>query len=191
VFDARMRTLTPLAQARDLVPPSERGGGLQVSLWRNTLGPRLNERVLTLEKDEMSLSAAVARDGSGAVFGTNFYIRYQRRDGRAWHTLVPSPAWAVNISGAGRLVVAGLGDGTVHWYDAETGNELLALFVDPASRHWVLSTPEGFFDHDQARPGQPDGRNLIGYRFNDPLAQVSRYVEISQLYPIFYRPDLV
>ncbi len=191
VFDVHLRTLSLSVSGTQLQRPREAAGGMEVTRWRNLAIPRVNGRGLALEPDERSLAAAVAPDGSGAAFGTNFYVRYVRRDGTSWHVLIPSPAWAVNVSGNGSRVVAGLGDGTVRWFDAATGNALLTLFVEPVHRHWVLSTPEGFFDHDNATPGQPDGRSLIGYRFNDPSAQVSRFVETGQLYPIYYRPDLV
>ena len=199
VFDARQRTLAPRSASPGLTLPSDHGPGQTLTSWRNSAGPRLNGKAVALEQDERSLSAAAAPDGSGTTLGTNFFVRFQRRDGQAWQTVAPAPAWAVNVSADGQWVLAGLGDGTVRWYDSASGRERLALFLAPATGsaedaaapHWVLSTPEGFFDHDQAAPGQADGRGLIGFRFNDPEAQVSRYVEVGQLYPLFYRPDLV
>lgn len=193
VFDVRSRTLTPAsqAQAQAMAAPSDLGGGLRASDWRNAPAPRLNNVRVALEKGEVSLAAAVSPAARGAAFGTNFHIRFQRPDGTGWRTLVTAPAWAVNVSGDGRLVIAGLGDGTVRWYDAATGAELLSLFLETATRHWVLSTAAGYFDHDEAGPGEADGRTLIGYRFDEPAAQASRFVEVGQLYPTFYRPDLV
>ena len=199
VFDARQRTLAPRSASPGLSLPSDHGPGLTLTSWRNSLGPKLNGKAVALEQDERSLSAAAVPDGTSAAFGTNFFVRFLRRDGRAWQTVAPAPAWAMNVSADGQWVLAGLGDGTVRWYDTATGRERLALFLAPprgpsgdaAAPHWVLSTPEGFFDHDQAAPDQADGRGLIGFSFNDPVAQVSRYVEVGQLYPLFYRPDLV
>jgi WD40 repeat protein len=191
VFDVRMRTLSQGRPTESLQRPRDAADGMMATQWRNTTTPRLNGRPVPLEPGEQSLSVAVASDGSAAVLGTSFYIRYVRKDGTAWQVLAPSPAWAVNVSDNGTRVVAGLSDGTVRWFDAENGNALLTLFLDPLQLHWVLSTPEGFFDHDNAPRGQSDGRNLIGYRFNDPSAQVSRFVDTGQLYPIYYRPDLV
>ena len=190
VFDVRARSLAA-AEVNGLATPSAVAGALRASNWRNTPAPRLNNRAVSLERDEMSLAVAVSKAGHGAAFGTNFYIRFQQPGGTGWRTPVAAPAWAVNVSGDGRLVVAGLGDGTARWYDAASGNEILALFLEPATRHWVLSTAEGFFDHDDAGPGESDGRTLIGYSFNDQAAQASRFVEVGQLYPVFYRPDLV
>jgi WD40 repeat protein len=191
VFDVAQRSLVAASQVTGLSPPAQANAGLQVTGWQNSQAPKLNGRPIGLEKDETSLAAAVAHDGSMAALGSNFFVRFLRRDGTSGQTPIPSPAWAVNVSADGALVIAGLGDGTIRWFSSADGNELLAMFLDPATQHWVLSTPEGFFDHDEAAPGQPDGRNLIGYRYNDPPAQISHFVENGQFYPVFYRPDLV
>ena len=189
LFDVAHRALLLPSQGPTMSRPIQVGLAVQITQWRNTKTPMLNGQPVTLEKDEESLSAATALNGSGAAIGTNFFVRYVRRDGSLWKASVPAPAWAVNVSPNGRLVIAGLGDGTVRWYDAATGNELLIFYLDPSSRQWVLSTPEGFFDHDQASPGRTDGRNLVGYRINE--GETSRFVEVGQFYPVYYRPDLV
>lgn len=195
LFDVRNRAIVELAQLGAAAPtlhqPVEQDGPMVASGWHNSAKPLLNNRPVRLETDERSLTVAASEAAGGAAFGTNFFLHLERADGREWHVVVPAPAYAVNISGDGRWVVAGLGDGTLRWYNAGTGVEVLDLFVAPATRHWVLSTPDGFFDHDDTVGGAADGRDLIGYSFNDPGGQVARFVEIGQLYPRFYRPDLV
>jgi hypothetical protein len=89
------------------------------------------------------------------------------------------------------VVVACFGDGTIHWYDAADGRELIALFIDPATERFVVWTPAGYFDHDHRTDGKPDGRTLIGYRMNEPSGHASDFVSIGQLYPTWFRPDLV
>ena len=64
----------------------------------------------------------------------------------------------VNASRDGRIVVAAHGDGTIRWYRADDGRELLALQVllnksEPSRSDWVLWTPEGFYE---ATPGAQD-----------------------------------
>ena len=54
-----------------------------------------------------------------------------------------------------RIVVAAHGDGTIRWYRADDGRELLALQEllnkgEPSKSNWVLWTPEGFYE---ATPG--------------------------------------
>jgi hypothetical protein len=55
-------------------------------------------------------------------------------------TLVPSPAWTINVSGNGSRVIAGFGDRTVRWFGSANGNALLTLFLDPIHLHWIIST---------------------------------------------------
>ena len=64
----------------------------------------------------------------------------------------------MNASRDGRIVVAAHGDGTIRWYRADDGRELLALQVllnksEPSKSDWVLWTPEGFYE---ATPGAQD-----------------------------------
>jgi hypothetical protein len=179
------------AQPLKMVLPAAAAKGLAVTEWQNSHSPRLNGTMIRLEPAELARSVAVLPDGASAAFGTDYFIRLVGRDGEIWHKAVEAPAWAINASGDGRVVVAGLGDGTIHWYNAASGRELQALYLDLATQRWVLWTPEGFFDHDHRDDGQPDGRTLIGYRFNLPNRRSSRVIEIGQLYPIFFRPDLV
>jgi hypothetical protein len=98
---------------------------------------------------------------------------------------VPGSAWAVNISGDGRLVIAALGDGTLRWYRLTDGRELMAFFPHADGRRWVMWTPEGFFD---AKGG---GEELIGYHLNQGPDQAGEFVKVDRLYDLFYRPDLV
>src|SRR5207237_380682 len=82
------------------------------------------------------------------------------------------------------------GDGTIRWYAAADGREVMSLFVDPEDRRWVAWVPEGFFDHSRD-PGGRSGETLVGYHLNKGPAQAAEFVEIGQLYNLFYRRDLV
>jgi WD40 repeat protein len=187
------------ASAHAIIDPDNRpvrrpfaaANGLAATQWLNSHTPQLNGNTVPLEPGETVRAVAVLPGGTGAAFGSDFYVRLEGRAGELWRVPTEAPAWAVNASGDGRLVVAALGDGTVHWYDAVSGRELLALLLDPVTRRFVMWTPDGFFDHDHRADGKPDGRGLIGYRFNKPSGRDSDFVEIGQLYPIFFRPDLV
>ena len=191
VFDVQAHGFIAPNAAPRLHLPFAAAKGLGVTEWQNSRATRVNGRLLDLEPRETVHSVAVAPDGHGAAVGTDFYVRFEGAAGEAWKAVTEAPAWVVNVSGDSRLVVAGLGDGTVHWYNAVTGEELLALYIDPVVPRFVLWTPDGFFDHDHPHDGRPDGRNLIGYQFNVPNGRNSEFIEIGQLYPRFFRPDLV
>jgi hypothetical protein len=185
--DLRSPDLAPATLAR----PFAGAGGLAVTEWQNNHAPRVNGRLVELEAAETARSVAVLPSGAAAAIGTDFYLRLETASGELWRTATPAPVRAVNASADGRVIIAGLGDGSVHWYNRAYGEELVALFLDPATGRWVLWTPQGFFDHDHRADGLPDGRTLVGYRFNTPSRRNSEFVEIGQLYPLFFRPDLV
>ncbi len=192
VFDVIGRRLLPTgAVTVPLANPLAGSSGVAVTEWLNNHAPRVNGQLVQLEPPELAHAAAVAPDGSGVAIGTNFFVRYVVPGGERWKAVTNAPAWAVNVSGDGRLVLAGLGDGTVHWYRAADGRELLALFADPETGRWVLSTSEGYFDHDRRADGQPDGRTMVGYQTAKGGSGPNAFIEIGQLYPRFFRPDLV
>ena len=175
--------------ARDFAPPTASGHGMVVKDWQNSHTPKVNGQTLDLEPAETARSAAVSP--SGAAIGTDFYLRFVGKTGHGWKVSEGSPVSDVLASGDGRVVVACLGDGTIHWYNAADGRELIALFIDPATERLVEWTPAGYFDHDHRDDDKPDGRTLIGYQINLPTGRSSDFISIGQLYPTWFRPDLV
>jgi WD40 repeat protein len=158
--------------------------------WRNGAAPTLNGRKVALDPGERVRSVAILPGGAGIAFGTDFYLRLEGAGGEMWRRIVPAPAWGVNASGDGRYVVAALGDGTIRWYAADDGREVMSLFVAPQDRRWVVWVPEGFFDHSH-EPGKPGGETLVGYQLNNGPSKAADFVEIGQLYNLFDRRDLV
>ena len=189
-IDVSTRTFLQSGSAtQDFGPPSTSAYGMNVTDWRDSHTPRVNGEKLTLEPAETARSAAVSP--AGAVVGTDFFVRFVGKNGSGWKVSAGSPVWAVHASADGRLVVACFGDGTIHWYNSADGKELIALFIDPATDRFVIWTPAGYFDHDHRTDGKPDGRSLIGYRMNEASGHTSDFVSIGQLYPTWFRPDLV
>ncbi|HLY54407.1 MAG TPA: caspase family protein [Stellaceae bacterium] len=174
----------------DLKPPVVDDAKLKPTDWLNGTAPKLAGKPVTLEPNEHSRALAMLPGGTGAVFGTDFYLRAESATGETWKTVVPAPVWVVNASGDGRYVVAGLGDGTVRWYGSADGHEVMSLFVDPADSRWVAWLPEGFFDHSQEE-GKPGGETLVGYQINRGANKLADFVAIGQLYAQFARRDLV
>ena len=177
------------AAGRDYMAPEATGFGMAVADWRDSRAPKVNGQKLGLEPAETARSAAVSP--AGAVVGTDFFVRFVGKNGSGWKVSAGSPVWAVAASADGRLVVACFGDGTIHWYNAADGRELIALFIDPATERFAQWTPAGYFDHDHRDDGKPDGRTLIGYRINEASGRTSDFISIGQLYPTWFRPDLV
>jgi WD40 repeat protein/uncharacterized caspase-like protein len=174
---------------RDFLAPVASEYGMTVTEWHDSRVAKVNGQKLGLEPAETARSAAVSP--SGAVVGTDFFVRFVGKNGTGWKVSAGSPVWSVAASADGRLVVACFGDGTIRWYNAADGRELIALFIDPVTERFVIWTPAGYFDHDHRDDGKPDGRTLIGYRINEPSGRTSDFISIGQLYPTWFRPDLV
>jgi hypothetical protein len=191
VFDLPSRTLELREGGPDMTAPQLESRGLSITDWRGSSAPRVNGRPIRLEPAETARSAAIAPGGEAVAIGTDFFVRYLSPTNQIWRQVADAPVWAVNVSADGRRVVAGLGDGSVHWYSAATGEQLASLFIEPATARWVLWTPEGFFDHNHPTDGTTDGRGLIGYALNRADGKAADFIQIGQLYPSFFRPDMI
>ncbi|HEV2988685.1 MAG TPA: caspase family protein [Candidatus Angelobacter sp.] len=160
--------------------------GLPIDNWEDTYNPTLNGKALVLNQGEMSRSLAISPEKNSFVLGSDWYIRrFDRQGKQIWETSTSDVAWRVNISGDGRFVVAALGDGTLRWYTFDTGQEILALFVDRDLKRWVAWTPDGFFTSEGG------GDALIGYHINRGPGREGDFVKVDQLREVFYQPDLI
>ena len=130
--------------------------GLAIRDWSNSTSPTLDGRPLPLEQYETSYSLAIAPDGTRFALGTHWSVRlFDRRGTHCGRSVRPAylggqyqRRWAVCHCRVWRwylCVGTGLHDGT----------ELLALFLHPDGKRWVLWTPEGFF-HAAPGSGDPD-----------------------------------
>jgi len=111
--------------------------------------------------------------------------RFGNRGEPNWALPLLGPAWAVNVSGDGRLAVAALADGTIRWYRYHDGRPLLALFMDRDGKRWVMWTPEGPYD------ASPGGEDLIGWHINRGLDQTADFFGVSRFRDRYYRPKAV
>ncbi len=186
-FDLNQRRwLLDVSKQTKLNPPRTNATGLNITNWEDNTKPQLNAQPLKLEPYEISRSLAIAPDGKRFLLGAEWWLRlFDKQGHQLWEMPIPGIAWAVNISGDGRWAVAALGDGTIRWYGLEDGQERLAFFPHADGKRWVLWTPEGFFD------ASPGAEELIGYHLNQGPDKEGQFVEVKQLYNLFYRPDLV
>ena len=87
-----------------------------------------------------------AVSSSAAIMG---FCAFDAEGNPLWSRSLPN-AYAVNISGDGRLVVAALGDSTIRWYRMDDGGELLALQV-------LSDRKTGWRGHPKAITALPPG----------------------------------
>jgi WD40 repeat protein len=183
-FDAvQLQWTSPLPQWK---PPSAGKAPLVINDWFESSAPTMNQRRITLNESEMSMTGAVAPGNVGFALGTSQYIRYYNANGNElWRTAAPGTSWQVNITENGRWVVAAFSDGTLRWYAAKDGSEQLILYAHPDGRRWILWSPSGYF---AAGPGSED---LIGWHLNRGKDLAADFFSASRFRTDFYRPDVI
>lgn len=170
----------------DLTLPETAAPGLDVADWYDEFDPTLNGTPLPLRPYELSRRLAVVPGGQQFALGAEWSLYlFDRRGRQVWRVDAPGTVWSLNVSGGGRLVVAAFGDGTIRWYDRETGAERLAFFPHADGERWIAWTPEGFYN------ASPGGEELIGYLLNRGAEQGPLFVTGAQIREVFFRPDLV
>lgn len=180
------RKLIPGSFNSNLLPPKNMDTALVITGCNNTQTPKLNNKPLKLDAYEVAQSFAIAPDSSSFILGTHMYLRRFDRTGKElWKKSTPGATWALNISGNGAFALAAFGDGTIRWYRYSDGREIVSLFPYPDKKRWIMWTPEGYFD------ASPGGSDFIGYHLNQGKNREARFITLSYLYDVFYRPDIV
>ncbi len=146
----------------------------------------LNGETIALEEYEKVRSQAIAANRGFAVIGTEWALRsYSAKGELLWLTRISSPIWSVNISANNQLVVAAVGDGTLRWFSAETGKELLSVFIHKNASEWVAWVPGGYYT------SSPFGDKYIGWHINRGLDVAPDFIYAVQLERVLFRPDVV
>lgn len=150
--------------------------------WGETL-LQYNGQPIPLQAKEISHSLALDAKDRFFVLGTSLNLRlYSKISQLRWKTATPGPVWAVNVTEDGKQVVAALGDGTIRWYDALRGEEILALFVHNDQKRWVMWTPMKYYS------ASADGDSLLGWHINRDKNSLAEFYPVSQ-FPKFFRPE--
>ena len=160
--------------------------GLPVANWQNRTDPNFSGKPIALEPHEMSRSLSIRPGRRGFVLGADWSLRgFDAHGAEVWNVPAPGVARGVDVSADDRLVVAAYGDGTIRWHRVDDGRELLALFVNRATKAWVAWTPSGYY---LASPG---GEDLIGWHVNRGWSQAADFFAASRFRERFNRPDIV
>jgi len=192
VFDVE----TPEMRITETIPPGVKAGlrtlnGRKLAITPQSSTATLDGQTLSLAPNERALEFIAGTEGEMLFVGTNFYLRAYNKGWETWRVPMPAPVWGIVQSGNGRFIISLLGNGVIQWRDTKTGALIGSLFVSHNGQHWVVWTPDGFFDHSPADRFGVSGASLIGYHINKGYKDEARFVAIDQLYKKFFRPDVV
>jgi WD40 repeat protein len=190
VFDVFGRQFYASNANVDLINAVLSSPEIKVEDWKYSYSPKLNGKQIKFSQDnkqeEMSTSLALLPSGKGFVIGTDRSLRSYNSEGKLiWGKFITSEAVALNLSKDGRWLVVAYGDGTIRWHRPNDGSEQLAFFPHTDKKRWIMWTPEGYYD------SSPGGEELIGWHLNQGKDKEARFIPSSQLYDVFYRPDIV
>jgi hypothetical protein len=172
--------------APDKTTPPLQSGPPNVENWKNSSSPRANGRPVSLLQGEVARSLAIHPADRSFVMGTEWFIRRYTQDGvPLWERRVTAPAWAVNISGDGRWLVAGLGDGSLRWFRLQDGAEQLSLFAHADKSRWIAWTPSGYYDTSVG------GEGLVGWHLNRAFNQSADFFSAGRFRDKLYRSDVI
>ncbi len=183
--DRRLVVAADAGPPADLMEPRSSVALRDAPVWQDTTRPRLNGRPFDLDAGEVSRAIAYLPDGRDAILGTSHRLMRVDPDGAIrWQLRNAGEVRAVNVTGDGRMVVAGLSDGTVRWWRSSDGVPLMSLLAMRDGR-WVLWTPEGYFD---AGAGAD---RLVGWSVNRADTPLADHFSLNRFRDGFARPDLV
>jgi hypothetical protein len=158
-------------------------GGLRVEHFVYDEHPELNGRPLGLKPTDTAYSVD-ARQNRVLLGSESALSLFDAGAHKIWS--VPTPAALRVAQGPdGRLVVAALRDGTVRWYRASDGVELLALSVNSDGKRWVAFTPSGYY------ATAPGGEDLFGWQIDNGPDRAADFFPAIKFRDRFYRPDVV
>jgi WD40 repeat protein len=158
-------------------------GGVSIE---NPEYPVLNGVPLLLDQNEKVRHSAWSKNGEQVVLGTEWALRsYSAKGKLQWMTKLSCVAWAVNVTLNQQFVVAALSDGTIRWFNAKDGVEVLAYFQHANGEDWVAWRPDGFY------MSSTYGDNLIGWHINRDLDHEPDFFSAVQFERTLYRPDLI
>lgn len=147
---------------------------------------KLNGHILPLDKFEDAISFAVMPDRSSLITGATWHLyNFDPQGKKLWSVPVAGIAQILNVTPNGKLVIAANGDGTIRWYRADNGHEILAYFPHPDKRRWVAWTPGGYFDCS------PGGEDLIGWHVNNGIDKAADFYSAGRFRGHYYRPDVI
>jgi WD40 repeat protein len=181
LFDIGRRELTK-GSGSDLASARVRRGLFDApSDWENLTTPTVNGARIALQADEVSRAVALFDKSKDAALGTSRALYRIGGDGRVvWRISTSTEVRAVVVTRDDRLIIAAMLDGTVRFWRAADGQELLGLLALRDGK-WVMWTPGGFFDASVGADA------LVGWVINRADGGAD-YFPVARLRERFHQP---
>ena len=151
--------------------------------------PVIGGKAMALAADERGRALAVLRGAAGApaaaIVGTNRALyRVTEQGATTWRVPMDTEIRALNTSADGRLLVGAMADGTVRWWRANDGRQLLTLLAQADGR-WVIWTPGGYYD------ASAGADRVVGWALPRGQQQAMSYFSLNRFRDRFLRPDVI
>ncbi len=190
-IDLRLRRLATVETGVGHGARMRRGGAfsaeLQVADARGffTGFYRLAGREIRLEPDETARAATFMPGSADAFVGTSRALQRVDESGQVlWRRAPGAEVNALVYANASERIITALSDGTVRWWHAASGEQLLAVLALPTGQ-WLAWTPEGYFD------ASAGGDTLAGWLVRPPGSARVEHHLLTRFRSAFRRPDLV
>jgi len=147
---------------------------------------RLGGREVRLEPGETARAATFVPGSTDVFVGTSRALQRVDSSGQVlWRRAPGAEINALVFAGAaGERLIATLSDGTLRWWDAASGEQLLSVLALPTGQ-WLAWTPEGYFD------ASAGGDSLAGWLVRPPGSARVEHHLLARFRTAFRRPDLV
>ncbi|MEZ5598899.1 MAG: caspase family protein [Pseudomonadales bacterium] len=146
----------------------------------------INDHPIALDDGERANAGTLTPTLDSGIIGTSVGLRRVGRNGTLqWRKQTPSSVLQVNATPDGKLIVAHIADGTVRWYRAADGRELLALFPHADRKRWIAWTPSGYY------AASAGADSLAGWQVDHGSSQAPDFYPLARFRNTYYRPDVM
>ncbi|KAK3584269.1 hypothetical protein CHS0354_035350 [Potamilus streckersoni] len=180
-YEQRLQGLPPQSALLNL--PRESTAQIKTEAGEEPNIFRVNGTPIALAKNDSVHVFSVAENNSLLLTGSEFGIRIYTPAGvERLKINTPAAVYQLNQSKDLKWIIAGLSDGSIRWYNMQTGEEVLLYVMRPNGNDWVLYTPSGYYTTS------PGATNLIYWQKN--MSESESVSQNEETYrAAFYQPE--
>jgi hypothetical protein len=172
------------AASHDLRPAPQRAFGVWIEPGPRALllnGNPANSHGSSQVKSWVSIEATCS-----LVTGTMLSILSRTNSAqKKWESDAPHWTLQMHASVDGQILATAHMDGTIRWWRASDGQQLLAAFVNRRTLAWAIWTPEGYYDCS------PAAEDWLKWQVNRGAADSASLYKLGEFRDRFFRPDVI